>query len=59
MRDQQLMNTMEVLPMTMTDSNWMDLTVILEEQLVREIAPDLKAIGVEDIVEYSINKIIH
>jgi ATP phosphoribosyltransferase len=43
----------------LTDSNWMDLTVILEETLVREIAPDLKAIGVEDIVEYSINKIIH
>ena len=43
----------------LTDSNWMDLTVILEEQLVREIAPNLKAIGVEDIVEYSINKIIH
>ncbi len=42
----------------LTDSNWMDLTVILEERLVREIAPDLKAIGVEDIVEYSINKII-
>ena len=43
----------------LTDSNWMDLTVILEERVVREIAPDLKAIGVEDIVEYSINKIIH
>ena len=43
----------------LTDSNWMDLTVILEERLVRQIAPDLKAIGVEDIVEYSINKIIH
>jgi len=43
----------------LTDSNWMDLTVILEEELVREIAPDLKALGVEDIVEYSINKIIH
>jgi len=43
----------------LTDSNWIDLTVILEEKLVREIAPDLKALGVEDIVEYSINKIIH
>ena len=43
----------------LTDSNWMDLSVILEEELVREIAPDLKALGVEDIVEYSINKIIH
>ena len=43
----------------LTDSKWVDLSVILEEKLVREIAPDLKKIGVEDIVEYSINKIIH
>ena len=43
----------------LTDSNWMDLNVVLEERLVREIAPALKATGVEDIVEYSINKIIH
>ena len=43
----------------LTDSNWVDLTVILKEKVVREIAPDLKALGVEDIVEYSINKIIH
>jgi ATP phosphoribosyltransferase len=42
----------------LTDPNWIDLTVVLEERLVREIAPDLKTIGVEDIVEYSINKII-
>ena len=43
----------------LTDSKWVDLSVILEEKLVREIAPDLKTIGVEEIVEYSINKIIH
>jgi ATP phosphoribosyltransferase len=43
----------------LTDSKWVDLTVILEEKLIREIAPDLKTMGVEDIVEYSINKIIH
>ena len=43
----------------LTDSNWVDLTVVLKEKVVREIAPDLKALGVEDIVEYSINKIIH
>lgn len=43
----------------LTDPNWVDLTVILEEKLVREIAPDLKRAGVEDIVEYSLNKIIH
>ncbi len=62
----KLDEVMEILPegkkptiAELTDSNWMDLTVILEEKLVREIAPDLKALGVEDIVEYSINKIIH
>jgi len=43
----------------LTDSKWVDLTVILEEKLVREIAPNLKTIGVEEIVEYSINKIIY
>ena len=42
----------------LTDPKWVDLTVVLEERLVREIAPDLKTMGVEDIVEYSINKII-
>ena len=35
----------------LTDPNWADLTVILEEKLVREIIPDLKVISVEDIVE--------
>ncbi len=43
----------------LTDNNWVDLTVILEEHLVREIVPDLKAAGAEDIVEFPLNKIIH
>lgn len=43
----------------LTDENWLDLTVILEEKLVREIAPDLKNAGAEDIVEFPLNKIIH
>ena len=43
----------------LTDENWLDLTVILEEKLVREIAPDLKSAGAEDIVEFPLNKIIH
>ena len=44
---------------SLTDDKWMDLTVILEEKLVREIAPDLKKAGAEDIVEFPLNKIIH
>jgi len=43
----------------LTDENWLDLTVILEEKLVREIAPDLKSAGAEDIVEFPLDKIIH
>lgn len=57
---------MKILPETakptladLSDPNWKDLTVILEEKLVREIVPDLKAAGAEDIVEFPLNKVIH
>ena len=43
----------------LSDENWVDLTVILEEKLVREIVPDLKNAGAEDIVEFPLNKVIH
>ncbi|MGP0566152.1 ATP phosphoribosyltransferase [Nitrospina sp. 32_T5] len=44
---------------SLTDDAWADLMVILEEKLVREIVPDLKKAGAEDIVEFPLNKIIH
>ncbi len=43
----------------LSDKDWVDLSVILEEKTVRDIAPDLKRAGAEDIVEYPLNKIIH
>ena len=43
----------------LTDKDWVDINVILEETLVRNILPDLKQAGAEDIVEYPLNKIIH
>jgi ATP phosphoribosyltransferase len=43
----------------LSDKDWVDLSVILEEKTVRDIAPDLKQAGAEDIVEYPLNKIIH
>jgi len=43
----------------LSDPNWVDVNVILEEKLVRDIVPDLKKAGAEDIVEYPLNKIIH
>lgn len=44
---------------SLSDDTWVDLTVILEEKLVREIVPDLKRAGAEDIVEFPLNKVIH
>jgi ATP phosphoribosyltransferase len=43
----------------LSDKGWAALNVILEEKLVRDIVPDLKNAGAEDIVEYPLNKIIH
>ena len=43
----------------LSDSDWVAVNVILEEKLVRDIVPDLKKAGAEDIVEYPLNKIIH
>lgn len=43
----------------LTDKDWVDITTILEETLVREIVPDLKTAGAEDIVEFPLNKVIH
>jgi ATP phosphoribosyltransferase len=43
----------------LSDKDWVDINVVLEETLVREIVPDLKQAGAEDIVEYPLNKIIH
>ncbi len=43
----------------LTDKDWLSISVILEEKLVRDIVPDLKKAGAEDIVEFPLNKIIH
>ena len=43
----------------LSDADWVAVNVILEENLVRDIVPDLKKTGSEDIVEYPLNKIIH
>lgn len=61
----KLSAVMEILPpdkkptiAELNDKDWVDLSVILEEKMVRDIAPDLKRVGAEDIVEYPLNKII-
>jgi ATP phosphoribosyltransferase len=32
---------------------------VIEEKVVREIIPELKALGAEGIIEYPLNKLIH
>ncbi|MCY4655514.1 MAG: ATP phosphoribosyltransferase [Gammaproteobacteria bacterium] len=42
----------------LSDTGWADVTSILDETVVRQIVPQLKAAGARGIVEYSINKLI-
>ena len=42
----------------LVDSDWVALSTVIEEHIVREIVPELKAAGAEGIVEYSLNKVV-
>ncbi|MCX5749544.1 MAG: ATP phosphoribosyltransferase [Candidatus Saganbacteria bacterium] len=43
----------------LSDQNWVDVDTIIEEKIVRDIIPKLKAAGAEGIVEYPLNKVIY
>ena len=43
---------------SLSDPDWVDVNTIIEETLVRQLIPKLKAAGARGIVEYGINKII-
>ena len=40
------------------DHDWVDVTLVVQEKLVRNIVPQLKASGAQSIIEYSMNRII-
>ncbi|WP_309399807.1 ATP phosphoribosyltransferase [Cerasicoccus maritimus] len=42
----------------LTDENYVALEVVLDEKVVREIIPGLKAHGAEGIIEYPLNKVV-
>ena len=42
----------------LADEEWVAINTIIEEDIVRNIVPPLKSIGVKGIVEYPLNKII-
>lgn len=43
----------------LTDEAWVAIDVIVDEKVVREIIPQLKAHGAEGIVEYPLNKVVY
>lgn len=42
----------------LSDSGWFALEVVIDERIVRDIIPRLKAVGAEGIIEYPLNKVI-
>ena len=38
---------------------WVAVETIIDESVVREIIPQLKALGAEGIIEYPLNKVVH
>ena len=43
---------------TLADENWVDVSTVVEEKLVRDLIPKLHAAGAQGIIEMPINKII-
>ena len=42
----------------LTDENWVDVTVILDEIVARDLIPELKQRGAQGITEFPLNKVI-
>lgn len=42
----------------LADESWVAIDTILDEKVVREIIPELKARGAEGIIEYPLNKVV-
>lgn len=42
----------------LTEENWLSVTAVLDETVVRDIIPDLISVGAEGIVEYALNKVV-
>jgi ATP phosphoribosyltransferase len=44
---------------TLSQSGWIAVETIIDEHVVREIIPQLKAAGAEGIIEYPLNKVVY
>lgn len=43
----------------LTQDDWVAVETVIDERTVREIIPDLKALGAEGIIEYPLNKLVY
>jgi ATP phosphoribosyltransferase len=43
----------------LTNPDWVAVETIIDERIVREIIPQLKALGAEGIIEYPLNKVVY
>ena len=43
----------------LANDSWVALETVIEESIVRQIIPELKAAGAEGIIEYALNKLIY
>jgi len=43
----------------LTDEDWVAIDTVLDEKVVREMIPELKARGAEGIIEYPLNKVVY
>ena len=44
---------------TDAQEGWVAVETVIDERVVREIIPQLKALGAEGIIEYPLNKLVH
>jgi len=42
----------------LTDESWVAVETVIDEKVLRDILPQLKEAGAQDIIEYSLNKVI-
>ena len=44
---------------TLSQPDWVAVETIIDEKIVRELIPQLKAAGAEGIIEYPLNKVVY
>jgi len=64
--EKSLKNLLEALPSLrnptvspLAQPGWVAIETVIEESIVREIVPQLKALGAEGIIEYPLNKVVY